>query len=81
MDVLASKTLTPSERNYSQTEQEALALIYGVRKFRQYLWGRNFTLQTDHKPLTTIFGKKKGIPQPTAGSLQKWVFLPIGYSF
>ena len=77
----ASKTLTPTERNYSQIEQEALASIYGVRKFHQYLWGRDFALQTDHKPLTTIFGKKKGIPPTTAGRLQRWASLLLGYSF
>ena len=77
----ASKTLTPTEKNYSQIEREALALIYGVRKFHQYLWGRDFTLQTDHKPLTTIFGKKKGIPPTTAGRLQRWALLLMGYSF
>ena len=77
----ASKTLTPSEKNYSQIEREALALIYGVKKFHQYLWGREFTLQTDYKPLTTIFGKKKGIPPTTAGRLQRWALILMGYSF
>ena len=67
----ASKTIRPSEKNYSQIEHKALALVYGVKKFHQYLWGREFMLQTDRKPLTTIFGKKKGIPPTTAGHLKR----------
>ena len=47
----ASRTLSPSEKNYAQQEKEALAFI-----------GRRFTLITDHKPLKTILGPKKGIP-------------------
>ena len=58
----ASRTLTATEQNYPQLEKEALSLVYGIRKFHQYLYGRRFVLVTDHKPLTTVLGPKNGIP-------------------
>ena len=65
----ASRTLTTSERNYSQLEKEALSLVFAVKKFHQYLYGHEFILYTDHKPLTTILSPKRGIPPLAAARL------------
>ena len=67
-----SKTLTTAERNYSQIHKEALAIIFGLRKFYQFLYGRQFILVTDHKPLTSLFGPKKGTPLLAANRLARW---------
>ena len=58
----ASHTLSKPERAYAQIEWEGLALVFGVRRFHQYLYGRLFILVTDHRPLLKIFGSKQGIP-------------------
>ena len=77
----ASRTLSASEKNYTQLEKEALSLVFGVKKFHQYLYGRRFTLITDHQPLTTILGPKKGIPSLAAARLQRWALLLSAYVY
>ena len=67
-----SKTVTAAERNYSQIHKEALSIIYGLKKFYQYLYGRPFILVTDYKPLTGLFGPKKGTPLLAANRLARW---------
>ena len=53
-----SKKLTSAERKYSTIEKKCLAIVWGVSKFRQYLAGKPFVLQTDHQPLTFIKNAK-----------------------
>lgn len=77
----AARTLTTAERQYSQIEKEALSLIFAVQKFHRMLYGRQFILQTDHKPLISIFGSKKGIPIYTAARLQRWALILANYDF
>ena len=52
-----------------------------VRRFHKYIYGRRFTLLTDHKPLLSIFGSKKGIPVHSANRLQRWALVLLGYDF
>uniref|UniRef100_A0A914UPP6 RNA-directed DNA polymerase n=1 Tax=Plectus sambesii TaxID=2011161 RepID=A0A914UPP6_9BILA len=77
----ASKTLSDAEKRYPQIQKEALALIFGIKKFHKYLWGRHFVLQTDHQPLVKIFGSKKGLPATAANRLQNYAIILMAYSF
>jgi len=77
----ASRTLTSSEKNYPQIEKEALALVYGIKKFHQFLCGQHFILVTDHKPLTAIIGSKKGLPTLAAARLQRWAMFYSAYQY
>ncbi|XP_055348004.1 uncharacterized protein K02A2.6-like [Paramacrobiotus metropolitanus] len=77
----ASRSLNAAETRYGQIEKEALALVFGCKKFHQYIAGREFTLLTDHKPLLSVFGGRKGIPVVTANRLQRWALMLMAYSF
>lgn len=77
----ASKTLNSAEKNYSQIDKEALAIIFGINKFNNFVWGRQFIIKCDCKPLVSIFGPKKGIPIMTAGRLQRYAVFLSGYDF
>ena len=53
----ASRALTSAEKNYQNLEREAQAAVWSMEKFHYFLYGRKFILQTDQKPLVSIFRK------------------------
>ena len=55
----ASRPLTPVERRYSQTDREALALVWGIEHYRLFLLGSQFDLTTDHQALEEIFNNPR----------------------
>ena len=72
----AGRTLTKPERNYTVTEQEALAVITGVKHFSSYLHGRKFTIHTDHSSLKWLFTTKY-----LKGRAARWALMLQGYDF
>lgn len=73
----ASRSLTDTETRYSQTEKEALALIWACEKFHPYIYGVPFELVTGHKPLEVIYGSKS---RPCA-RIERWVLRMQPYKF
>lgn len=52
-----SRALTDCQRRYAQIEKELLAIVYGCEMFKQYVYGKTVHVETDHKPLETVFKK------------------------
>lgn len=71
-----SVKLNPAQRNYSVTEQECLAAILSVEKFRCYVEGMPFTIITDHASLKWLMGQRD-----LSGRLARWALKLQGYNF
>ena len=77
-----SRSLSKAEQKMSQVEREALALVFGVTKFHQYLFGNDkFVLVTDHKPLVKLFGEHEGIPVTASARLSRWALRLSAYNY
>ena len=74
----ASKALTDVEQRYSQIENEALALVWACEKFHVYIYGKSFTLVTDHKPLEFLFNKPGSRSQ---ARIERWTMRLQEYDF
>ena len=62
-------------------EKEALAIVYAVKKFHQYIYGREVEIITDHKPLTSLFHEKKGEPTMASARIQRWSLTLSTYNY
>ena len=77
----ASRLLSVAERKYSQLDKEALAIVYGVKHFHQYVYGRSFTIISDDKPLMYIFDKTKSVPLMASARVQRWALTLGAYTY
>ena len=68
----AFRTLALAEKNYSHLEKEGLAIVFGVKKFHEYVYGQHFTIYSDHQPLRHLFNDQKGTPPMVAAQIQRW---------
>ncbi|XP_059610782.1 uncharacterized protein K02A2.6-like [Phlebotomus argentipes] len=77
----ASQTLTDTQKKYTQLDKEAYAIIFGLKKFFSYLWGRKFVLIVDNKPLSQIMNPVKGLPHYSALRMQHYAMYLRGFDF
>ena len=52
-----SKALSETQQWYAQIEKECLAVLFSIKRFHQYVYGKKVTVESDHKPLESIFKK------------------------
>jgi len=74
----ASKTLSQAQSNYSNIERETLALVFGIQRFHSYLFGKQFTVESDQRPLSMIWKKPLTSAPPR---LQRLLIKVQGYDF
>ncbi|RXN38335.1 putative protein K02A2.6-like protein [Labeo rohita] len=58
-----------------------MAVIFGVKKFHTYVFGRPFTIVTDHKPLIALFNERREVPQMASPRIQRWAVTLGGYVY
>ena len=77
----ASRTLSPSERNYSQLEKEGLSCIFGIKRFHDYVFGRPFQLITDHKPLLGLLRENRTVSPQASARIKRWSLFLSSYEY
>ena len=77
----ASNTLTDAQKRYPQIQKEALSIIFALKKYHQFLYGRPFIPVTDHKPLISMFGPNTATPMLAANRLARWSLMLSQYGY
>ena len=76
-----SKSLSETQRKFSQIQKEALSMVFALRKFHRNLYACKFILVTDHMPLLALFNPNKATPALAANRLARWVLMLGQYSY
>ena len=73
--------MSPAEKHCSQLEKEALAIVFTVKQFHQYLYGKPFLLYSDHKPLEHLLNESQHVPTMTTSRIQRWALTLSAYQY
>ena len=74
-----SRVLTPTEERYGKVEGESLAVLTGIKTNRMYLYGTNFEVVVDHKPLVPLYNSPSR-PSPIRVDRHKSKLLAFNYT-
>jgi len=77
----ASRSLLLAECKYAQLHKESLAIIFGVKRFHQYLLGWKFTIYSDHKQLEYLFGRSCAVPPLASARIEQWALTLSAYDY
>ena len=77
----ATRSLSKAEQKYAHLDKEGLAIVLGVRCFQPYLFGRQFIICSDHKPLQHIFSETRPIPTLASACIQRCTLTLSAYHY
>ena len=77
----ASRTLSTAERNHGHLDKEALAVVFAVKNFHQFLFGRHFKICNDHKPLVGLLNPEGATPLMGSSRMQRWALTLLEYEY
>ena len=69
------------KKKYCQLEKEGLAIVFAVKKFHQYLYGRKFTIVSDHQPLKYLFSEFRQVPVMASSRVKRWALTLSAYDY
>ena len=76
-----SRRLSETEARYSNIEREALAIVWSMERPKQFLLGSHFILQTDHRPLEFLLGRRRQLPKIANARLLRWAIKLMAFDF
>jgi len=79
--ICISRRLSKAEQGYSQTQREALAVYWAVKRLHKYLFGAKFTIVTDHEALKFIYSPDQSLAKSSAAMVQRWNISLSSYTY